>query len=90
MAKRDASKSTGVMRKVDKLGRVVIPKEVRTILGIEDNKSLIEIYVEGEKIILKKFTPGCTFCGKEGALYDFKDKLVCPDCLKEIKDTTNF
>lgn len=90
MAKKDAAKSTGVLRKVDSLGRVVIPKELRTTWGIEDNKDLLEIYVEGDKIILRKFTPGCTFCGKEGALYEFHEKLVCPNCIKEIKDTTNF
>ena len=89
MAKKsDSTKSTSVMRKVDQLGRVVIPKELRKTFDIEDNRDLLEIYVEGDKIILKKFTPGCIFCGKEGALYEFKEKLMCPDCLKEIKEVT--
>lgn len=86
MAKKDTAKSTSVMRKVDQLGRVVIPKELRKNFDIEDNKDLLEIYVEGDKIILRKFTPGCIFCGKEGALYEFCEKLVCPDCVKEIKN----
>lgn len=91
MAKKsDGAKSTGVMRKVDQLGRVVIPKELRTVLDIEDNKDLLEIYVEGDKIILKKFVAGCTFCGKEGVVSKFKDKLICSDCIKEIKDTAMF
>lgn len=90
MAKKDAAKSTSVMRKVDQLGRVVIPKELRKNFEIEDNKDLLEIYVEGDKIILKKFTPGCIFCGKEGALYEFHDKLMCSNCIKEIKDTNVF
>ena len=55
MAKKDTSKSTSVMRKVDQLGRVVIPKELRKNFDIEDNKDLLEIYVEGDKIILKVY-----------------------------------
>lgn len=91
MAKKiESAKSTGVMRKVDQLGRVVIPKELRTMLDIEDNKDLLEIYVEGDKIILKKFTAGCAFCGKEGVISKFKDKLICSDCIKEIKDSVMF
>lgn len=82
--KADSEKSTSVMRKVDQLGRVVIPKELRKNFDIEDNRDLLEIYVEGDKIILKKYVPGCLFCGKEGTLYEFKDKLVCPNCIKEM------
>lgn len=85
MAKKTDAKSTGVMRKVDQLGRVVIPKELRTVLDIEDNKDLLEIYVEGDKIILKKFTAGCSFCGKEAKLTIFKDKTICTDCINELK-----
>lgn len=90
MAKKTDAKSTGVMRKVDQLGRVVIPKELRTVLDIEDNKDLLEIYVEGDKIILKKFAAGCSFCGKEGVLSTFKGKAICSDCIAEIKETTVF
>lgn len=86
--KVSSAKSTSVMRKVDQLGRVVIPKELRKNFDIEDNRDLLEIYVEGDKIILKKFTPGCAFCGKEGTLFEFKEKLICPNCVKEIKDLT--
>lgn len=85
MAKKTDVKSTGVMRKVDQLGRVVIPKELRTVLDIEDNKDLLEIYVEGDKIILKKFTAGCAFCGNEGNLSIFKDKTICTNCINELK-----
>ncbi|MBR5535716.1 MAG: AbrB/MazE/SpoVT family DNA-binding domain-containing protein [Clostridia bacterium] len=88
--KTDGVKSTGVMRKVDQLGRVVIPKELRMALDIEDNKDLLEIYVEGDKIILKKFASGCTFCGKEGVLSSFRGKIICPDCINEIKETEMF
>ncbi|MGM9552306.1 MAG: AbrB/MazE/SpoVT family DNA-binding domain-containing protein [Clostridia bacterium] len=87
MSKKDTTKSTSVMRKVDQLGRVVIPKELRKNFDIKDNEDFLEIYVEGDKIILKKYAPGCTFCGKEGDLYDYKDKLVCANCIKELKDS---
>lgn len=91
MAKKtETAKSTGVMRKVDQLGRVVIPKELRTVLGIEDNKDLLEIYVDGDRIILKKFTSGCSFCGQEGILSTFKEKPICENCIKEIKDSVLF
>lgn len=85
MAKKNDIKATGVTRKVDQLGRVVIPKELRTVLDIEDNKDLLEIYVEGDKIILKKFAAGCTLCGKAGDLCIFKDKAICTDCIAELK-----
>ncbi len=90
MAKKNDAKATGVTRKVDQLGRVVIPKELRTVLDIEDNKDLLEIYVEGDKIILKKFVAGCAFCGKEGVLATFKDKAICSDCVAEIKNNIMF
>ena len=54
-------KSTGIVRKVDELGRIVIPKELRNTLNIEEKDSL-EIYVDGEHIILKKYEPACIFC----------------------------
>lgn len=90
MAKKAGLKATGVMRKVDQLGRVVIPKEIRTALDIEDDKDSLEIYVEDDKIILKKFAAGCAFCGKDGVLSTFKNKTICSDCIKEIKETTVF
>lgn len=88
MAKKETAKSTSVMRKVDQLGRVVIPKELRKNFDIEDNKDLLEIYVEGDKIILKKFAPGCIFCGQDGTVFEYKEKLICPNCIKEIRDLT--
>ena len=76
-------KSTGVIRRVDELGRVVIPKEIRNGLEIEE-KDPLEIYVEGEKIILKKHTTSCIFCNSNKNLNDYKDKVVCLNCMSEI------
>ena len=76
-------KSTGVIRKIDELGRIVIPKEVRKKLEI-DIKDSVEIYVEGNCILLKKYDPGCIFCGNSKNLNTYKTKLICQNCLNQI------
>ena len=68
-------KSTGIVRKVDELGRVVIPIELRRTLGI-DLKDALEIYVDEEKIILKKYEPACIFCGSAAAILFFFRRRV--------------
>jgi transcriptional pleiotropic regulator of transition state genes len=76
-------KSTGIVRKVDELGRVVILIELRRTLGIEEKDSL-EIYVDGEKIILKKYEPACIFCGNAEGIVNYRGKNICGDCLRQI------
>ena len=76
-------KSTGIVRKVDELGRVVIPIEIRNKFDIAE-KDPIEIYLDGTSIILKKFETGCIFCNNAKELVSFKDKLVCKKCLSKI------
>lgn len=76
-------KSTGIVRKVDELGRVVIPIELRRTLGI-DEKDALEIYVDHEKIILKKYEPACVFCGNAEDIHVFKGKNVCTRCAKAM------
>lgn len=76
-------KSTGIIRRVDKLGRVVIPIEIRNQFNIIE-KDPIEIYVEGGTIVLKKFEPNCIFCGNTKNLVAFNDKLICEECAKKI------
>lgn len=77
-------KSTGIVRKVDELGRVVIPIELRRTLEIAE-KDALEIYVDGEQIILKKYAPACIFCGQAKDVEVFKGKNICPACLEELK-----
>ena len=77
-------KSTGIVRKVDELGRIVLPIEMRRTLDIAERDSL-EIYVEGDSIILKKYQPACIFCGSSKDLVSFKGKNVCPDCIAGLK-----
>ena len=76
-------KSTGVVRKVDMLGRIVIPKELRRTLNIEEEDSL-EIFVDGKEVILRKYEPGCVFCGNAKCVVEFKGKKVCTNCIKDI------
>ncbi len=77
-------KSTGIVRSIDELGRIVVPKEIRTKLDINPSDP-IEIYVEGDKIILTKDQSGCLFCGSFDELVSFKGKKVCAACIAEMK-----
>lgn len=80
-------KSTGIVRKVDELGRVVIPIELRRTMGIEI-KDPIEIFVEGQNIILKKYQPSCIFCNSMNDVVYYKGKNICADCLRELRAET--
>lgn len=79
-------KSTGIVRKVDELGRVVIPIELRRTLGISVKDSL-EIFVDSDKIVLKKYEPACIFCGQADNLINFKEKKVCKNCISKMCNT---
>ena len=78
-------KSTGIVRKVDELGRVVIPIELRRTLNINE-KDALEIYVDNDRIILRKYEPtcACVFCGNADEVVLFRGKNICNDCIKEI------
>ena len=79
-------KSTGIVRKVDELGRIVLPIELRRTLGIEE-KDRIEIFVDGDYIVLKKHRPAgsCDFCGEvDEASVQFAGYCICPACRRKI------
>lgn len=76
-------KSVGIVRKIDELGRIVIPIELRRQLGV-DVKDAMEIYTEGEYIMLKKYEPACAFCGDARDVFQFGGKNICRKCAKEI------
>ena len=78
-------KSTGIVRKVDELGRVVLPIELRRTLDIAE-KDPLEIYVDGNTIILRKYEPSCIFCGNSKDVLTFKGRNICPACMEELKD----
>ena len=77
-------KSTGIVRKVDELGRVVIPIETRRTLGLNE-KDQVEIFIDGENIILKKYEPSCIFCNEMNNVINYKGKIICNNCLEEMK-----
>ncbi|HAH78238.1 MAG TPA: AbrB family transcriptional regulator [Ruminococcaceae bacterium] len=77
-------KFTGIVRKVDELGRIVLPKELRVTLNINE-KDPLEIYVdEDDKIVLKKYEPACIFCGGMNGIINYKGRNICQDCLKQL------
>lgn len=78
-------KSTGIVRKIDKLGRIVIPSEIRSELDISDSSSL-EIFIDGKHVLLKKCEDSCIFCDSNENLISYKEKLICPTCLNGLKD----
>jgi len=76
-------KYTGVVRRIDDLGRIVLPVELRRTMELDNGDSL-EIFVEDNKIILKKYQPACIFCGDAREIGVFKGRNVCRSCAKEI------
>lgn len=78
-------KSTGIVRKVDELGRIVLPIELRRTLGIEV-KDRIEIFVDSESIILRKYQPACIFCDNAKDIINYKGKNICPDCIRAMNE----
>ena len=78
-------KSTGIIRKVDDLGRIVLPIELRRVLDISERDEL-EIYMENDRIILKKFEPACLFCGSSRSLVSYRGKNVCQECVRKLAE----
>ncbi len=76
-------KSTGIVRRIDELGRVVLPIELRRTFDIEV-KDAVEIFTDTDMIILKKFQRSCVFCGDAEDLKEYKGKAVCPKCFAAI------
>lgn len=77
-------KSTGVVRKIDELGRIVLPSSIRTNMDIKANDSL-EIFTDGDRIILQKYQPACLFCGNADDVVFFNGKRICRTCVESIK-----
>ncbi len=78
-------KSTGIVRKVDELGRIVIPKELRKSFNVNEGNPL-EIYTDGDNIILKKYTPGCHCCKNTDNLIEVLGLKLCPSCLDQFNE----
>lgn len=78
-------KATGIVRKLDDLGRVVLPIELRRTMDIAEKDSM-EIFVDGSNIILRKFEPSCIFCGEAKEIALYKGKNICGKCMAEMKN----
>ena len=78
-------KVMGGVKTIDELGRIVIPGELRRKAGLEP-KSKVEIFAERDRIVLRRYEPGCVFCGSSQDTIEWKDKLICASCLKALKN----
>lgn len=77
-------KSIGIVRKVDELGRIVLPIELRRTLNINE-KDALEIFVDTDRIVLQKYEPACIFCGSADDVIVFKGRNICEECRKELE-----
>ncbi len=75
--------STGIVRKIDELGRIVLPSEIRQTLDLQVRDAM-EIFTDGERIVLQKYRPGCLFCGGLEGLKSFEGKHICPACIAKM------
>ena len=78
-------KSTGIVRKVDELGRIVLPIELRRSLDIAERDEL-EIYLDDDKVVLKKYEPSCIFCGSSCGLVSYHGRNVCMECIENMSN----
>lgn len=76
-------KSTGIVRELDSLGRIVLPKSLRRLYGL-NVKDGLEIFTEGDMIVLRKYTPFCIFCGSSDGIVNYKGKNICHHCMADI------
>lgn len=79
-------RSIGMVRAVDKMGRVVIPKEIRAQLGIENDVDSFEIYMEGDSVILRKYQPTCIFCDNIADSVELAGHTVCKNCIEKLNE----
>lgn len=75
----------GMVRAVDKMGRVVIPKSIRDQLDIKDDVDSFEIYMEGDNVILRKYQPTCIFCDNVGESVELGGRIVCRNCVEKLQ-----
>lgn len=79
-------KSTGIVRRIDELGRVVLPAELRRTMDMKEREEL-EIFVDGNSIVLRKYRPSCLFCDNLRDVVRFKGKNICSRCLRQLRET---
>ena len=80
-------KSTGIVRRIDEMGRIVLPAELRRTMDIGERETM-EIFTDGPSIVLKKYTPACIFCDSGRSVSLFKGKSVCARCLRQLRESS--
>lgn len=78
-------KSTGIVRRIDEFGRISLPVEMRKTMGLEE-KAPVEFFVDGNAIVIKKYSPSCVFCGESEAVVEYLGKLVCKNCIATLSE----
>lgn len=82
-------KATGIVRKIDDVGRIVLPMELRKIMNLRGSEDSLEIFTDGDKIVLQKYNPSCIFCNSLDGIIEFKGTKVCSTCIKKMFDGIN-
>lgn len=78
-------KTIGCVRPVDKLGRLVLPSDIRKALNITSGEDSVEFFLDNDRIIVKKYRPSCIFCQSNENLIEYKNQSVCLNCMEELK-----
>ena len=79
-------KSTGFVKIIDKMGRIVLPMEIRKVLNLTQEGSAVEIYTQDDMVVLRKYQPGCIFCHNVDNLVDYHGAKICEDCINEMSN----
>ena len=79
-------RAIGCVRQIDKLGRLVLPSDIRKSLNITDGVDAVEFFIDNDSVIIKKYHPSCVFCNSAENIISYKNQTLCQDCLKELKN----
>lgn len=77
-------KSLGIIRKLDNAGRFVMPISLRRTLGLDKADGAVEIFVDGDTVMLRRYSPACLFCKSTESVVEFEDTIICKECAKKI------
>ncbi len=78
-------RAVGCVRQIDKLGRLVLPSDIRRMLNIKDGSDSVEFFVDEDSVVIKKYRPACIFCNSANNIQTYKNQSVCQTCLDEIR-----
>ena len=78
-------RAIGCVRQIDKLGRLVLPSDIRKSLNIQDGTDSVEFFVNDDSVVIKKYRPSCVFCKSDENLINYKDQYICHNCMEELK-----